>query len=48
MFQENLGGLISVEQYGDNYIRPNADLEMRPHIRRKEQLNVCIQNVGMA
>ena len=38
MFQESLGGLISVEQDGDDYIRPNADLEMKPQIRSKEQL----------
>ena len=33
-----LGGLISVEQVGDDCIRPNADLEMKPQIRSKEQL----------
>ena len=39
MFQENIGELISVEQHGDDYIRPNADLEMKSQIRSKEQLN---------
>ena len=29
--------LISVEQDGDDYIRPNADLEIKPHIRSEEQ-----------
>ena len=38
MFQESLGGLISVEQDGDDCIRPNADLEMKSHIRSEEQL----------
>ena len=38
MFQESLGGHISVEQDRDDYIRPNADLEMRPQIQSKEQL----------
>ena len=38
MFQESLGGLRSVEQDGDDCIRPNADLEMKPQIRSKEQL----------
>ena len=38
MFQESLEELISVEQDGDDYIRPNADLEMKPQIRSKEQL----------
>ena len=27
-----------MEQDGDDYIRPNADLEMKPQIRSKEQL----------
>ena len=27
-----------MEQHGDDYIRPNADLEIRPQIRNKEQL----------
>ena len=36
MFQENSRGLMSintvfVEQDGGDYIRPNADLEMRPY-----------------
>ena len=29
---------VSVEQQGNDYIRPNADLETRPQIRSKEQL----------
>ena len=29
---------ISMEQHGDDYIRPNSDHETRPQIRRKEQL----------
>ena len=29
---------VSVEQQGNNYIRPNADPETRPQIRSKEQL----------
>ena len=29
---------VSMEQHGDDYIRPNADLETRPHIRSKAQL----------
>ena len=33
MFQESLGGLIFVEQDGDDYIRPNADVKIKPHIR---------------
>ena len=37
MFQESLGGLISVEQDGDDYIRPNADLETKPPTRSEEQ-----------
>ena len=37
MFQENLGELISVEQDGDDYIKPNTDLEMKPQIRSTEQ-----------
>ena len=36
---------VSMEQHGDDYTRPNADLETRLQIRSKEQLNVCIQNV---
>ena len=50
MFQESLGGLISVEQDGDDYIRPNADLEMKPQIRSKEQLksmySECLDGTG--
>ena len=43
MFQEKSGGLISiysvsVGQHGDDYIRPNANLAMKPQIRSKEQL----------
>ena len=38
MFQVSIGELISVEQDGDDYIRPNADLEMKPQIRSREQL----------
>ena len=38
MFQEGIGELISVEQDGDDYIRPNADFEMKPQIRNTEQL----------
>ena len=41
MFQKTLGGLISVEQDGDDYMRPNADLEMKPQVRGKEQLK-CV------
>ena len=29
---------VSVEQQGDDYIRPNSDLETGPQIRSKEQL----------
>ena len=29
---------VSLEQHGDDYLRQNTDLEMRPHIRSKEQL----------
>ena len=50
MFQESLGGLISVEQDGDDCIRPNADLEMKPQIRSKEQLKCmyleCLDGTG--
>ena len=50
MFQESLGELISVEQDGDDYIRPNADLEMKPQIRSKEQLKCmyseCLDGTG--
>ena len=50
MFQESLGGLISVEQDGDDCIRPNADLEMKPQIRGKGQLKCmyseCLDGTG--
>ena len=50
MFQESLGELISVEQDGDDCIRPNADLEMKPQIRSKEQLKCmyseCLDETG--
>ena len=40
----------SVEQDGVDYIRPNADLEMRPQIRSKEQLKCmyseCLDGIG--
>ena len=29
---------VPMEQHGDDFIRPNADLEMRPQIRSNEQL----------
>ena len=48
MFQESLGGLISVEQDGDDYIRPNADLEMKPHIRSEEQLKCMYSEYWMS
>ena len=38
MFQESIWGLVSVEQDGDDYIRPNADLEIRTQIWSEEQL----------
>ena len=37
MFQENIGKLISVEQDGNDYIRPNADIAMKPQIGSEEQ-----------
>ena len=41
---------VSMEQHGDNYIRPNADLERRPQIRSKEQLKYiypeCFDGIG--
>ena len=41
---------VSVEQHEDNYIRPDADLETRPQIRRKEQLKCmyreCFDGIG--
>ena len=48
MFQESLGGLRSVEQDGDDCIRPNAALEMRPQIRSKEQLKCMYSECWMA
>ena len=39
-----------MEQDGDDYIRPNADLEMKPQIRSKEQLKCmyseCLDGTG--
>ena len=39
-----------VEQDGDDYIRPNAGLEVRPQIRTKEQLKCmyleCLDGIG--
>ena len=29
---------VSMEKHGGDYIRPNADLQMRPQIRGNEQL----------
>ena len=41
---------MSVEQDGDDYIRPNADLEMKPQTRSKEQLKCmyseCLDGIG--
>ena len=41
---------VSMEQHGDDYIRPNADLEMRPQIRSKAQLKCmyseCLDGIG--
>ena len=41
---------VSVEQHGDDYIRPNAELEMRPQIRSNQQLKCmyseCFDNIG--
>ena len=31
---------LSVEQHGNDYIRPNADVETRPQIRSKVQLKL--------
>ena len=40
---------VSMEQYGDDYIRLNVDLEARPQIKnKKKQVNVCMQNILMA
>ena len=47
MFQEKIGELISVEQDGDDYIRPNADFEMKPQIRSKEQLKCMYSEYWM-
>ena len=50
MFQESIGEPISVEQDRDDYIRPNADLEMKPQISGKEQLkdmySECLDGTG--
>ena len=50
MFQESLGGLISVKQDEDDCISPNADHEMEPQIRSKEQLKCmyseCLDGTG--
>ena len=39
-----------MEQDGDDYIRPNTDLEMKPQIRSKEQLKCmyseCLDGIG--
>ena len=39
-----------MEQQGNDYIRPNADLETRPQVRSKEQLKCmypeCFEGVG--
>ena len=41
---------MSVEQDRDDYIRPNADLEIRPQIQSKEQLKCmyseCLDGIG--
>ena len=41
---------INMEQHGDDYIRPNADLEMRPQIKSKGQLKCmyseCLDGIG--
>ena len=41
---------VSVEQQGNDYIRPNADLETRPQMRSKEQLKCmypeCFDGIG--
>ena len=41
---------VSVEQYGDDYIKPNADLEMRPEIKSNAQLQYmfseCLDGIG--
>ena len=33
---------VSVEQHGDDYIRPNADLAMRPQIRSKSTAKMYV------
>ena len=39
-----------MEEDGDDYIRPNADLEMKPHMRSKEQpkcmYSECLDDIG--
>ena len=37
---------VSVEQQGNDYIRPNGDLEMKPQIRSREQLKIVKQDVA--
>ena len=41
---------VSMEQQGNDYIRPNTDLETRPQIRSKEQLRYmypeCFDGIG--
>ena len=41
---------VSVEQQGNDYIMPNADLETRPQVRSKEQLKCmypeCFDGIG--
>ena len=37
-----------MEQDGDDYIRPNADLEMKPHIRSEEQLKCMYSEYWMS
>ena len=41
---------VSMEQHGNDYIRPNADLETRPQIRTKELLKrmypECFDSTG--
>ena len=41
---------VSMEQHGNDYIRPNADLETRPLIRSKKQLKCmypeCFDGIG--
>ena len=39
-----------MEQDGDDYIRPNADLEMKPQVRSEQQLKYmyseCLDGIG--